>query len=137
TQHRRKRAAQWRCWQNDIIPNLLPVFTRTLHATKSLRECDHLKIPAANCACIGTNLKIAIVHFTSIEDIQIKVCPCHTAAEQLMQVAAFPCSPLKPTLAVDLRVLEFTMNLFLQVAPNNTAFSLALERVLANMGYQL
>jgi hypothetical protein len=42
-----------------------------------------------------------------------------------------------PSLAVDLRVLEFAMNLFLQISPNNTAFSLTLERVLGNMGFQL
>jgi hypothetical protein len=54
-----------------------------------------------------------------------------------MQVGAFGCAPILPSLAVDLRVLEFTMNLFLQVAPNNTAISIALERVLANMGFQL
>ena len=42
-----------------------------------------------------------------------------------------------PSLAVDLRVLEFAMNLFLQISPNNTAFTLALERVLMNMGFQL
>jgi hypothetical protein len=54
-----------------------------------------------------------------------------------MQVGAFGCAPILPSLAVDLRVLEFTMNLFLQVAPNNTAISIALERVLSNMGFQL
>jgi hypothetical protein len=42
-----------------------------------------------------------------------------------------------PSLAVDLRVLEFVMNMFLQISPNNTAFSLTLEQVLANMGFQL
>jgi hypothetical protein len=54
-----------------------------------------------------------------------------------MQVGAFGCAPILPSLAVDLRVLEFTMNMFLQVAPNNTAISIALERVLSNMGFQL
>ncbi|KAJ7078523.1 hypothetical protein C8R43DRAFT_1143381 [Mycena crocata] len=137
TQHHRKRIVQWKRWQQDVLPKLLPHFTRTLYNTKSLRECDHLKLRATNCACVGRTLKIAIVHFTSIDDVEIKVCDCHSVAEQLMQIAAFPCAPLAPTLAVDLRVLEFTMNLFLQVAPNNTVFALALERVLANMGYQL
>ncbi|KAJ7896179.1 hypothetical protein B0H13DRAFT_2338508 [Mycena leptocephala] len=72
-----------------------------------------------------------------IEDLELQVCKCTPAAVQLMQVSAFGCAPILPSLAVDLRVLEFTMNLFLQVAPNNTAISIALERVLSNMGFQL
>jgi hypothetical protein len=50
---------------------------------------------------------------------------------------AFPCAPLSPSLAVDLRVLEFTRNLFLEIAPNTTAFSIALERCLSSLGFQL
>jgi hypothetical protein len=54
-----------------------------------------------------------------------------------MQIGAFGCAPILPSLAVDLRVLEFTTNLFLQISPNNTAMSITLERVLADMGFQL
>jgi hypothetical protein len=54
-----------------------------------------------------------------------------------MRLGAFGCAPLRPSLAVDLRVLEFARNLFLQISPNNTAITLTLERVLENMGYQL
>ena len=50
---------------------------------------------------------------------------------------AFPCAPLSPSLAVDLRVLEFTRNLFLEIAPNTTAFSITLERCLSSLGFQL
>ncbi|KAJ6626102.1 hypothetical protein B0H10DRAFT_1668996, partial [Mycena sp. CBHHK59/15] len=64
-------------------------------------------------------------------------CQCSPAAVQLMHAGTFPCAPLLLSLAVDLCVLEFTMNLFIQIAPNNTAFSLALECVLSNMGFQL
>lgn len=56
---------------------------------------------------------------------------------QLIRAGAFPCAPISPTLAVDLRVLEFTAELFLHIAPNNTAFALTLEHVLGNMGFQL
>ncbi|KAJ7476802.1 hypothetical protein FB451DRAFT_1033323 [Mycena latifolia] len=44
---------------------------------------------------------------------------------------------VQPSLAVDLRVLEFCKNLFLQIAPNNTAFATTLERCLSSMGFQL
>lgn len=69
--------------------------------------------------------------------MEIEVCECSPAAVQLMQLGAFGCAPKLPSLAVDLRVLEFTMNLFLQISPNNTTFTVALERVLENMGFQL
>ncbi|KAJ7240316.1 hypothetical protein B0H12DRAFT_1024705, partial [Mycena haematopus] len=72
-----------------------------------------------------------------IEDIEIEVCDCTGAAVQLMRLGAFGCAPVLPSLAVDLRVLEFAMNLFLQISPNNTALTLTLERVLASMGFQL
>lgn len=80
---------------------------------------------------------LLLIFFSAIEDLELQVCKCTPAAVQLMQVGAFGCAPVLPSLAVDLRVLEFTMNLFLQVSPNNTAISIALERVLANMGFQL
>ncbi|KAJ7878311.1 hypothetical protein B0H14DRAFT_2342018, partial [Mycena olivaceomarginata] len=69
-----------------------------------------------------------------IEDVEIYFCDCTPAAVQLMRLGAFGCAPMLPSLAVDLRVLEFAMNLFLQISPNNTAFSLTLERVLGEHG---
>jgi hypothetical protein len=35
--------------------------------------------------------------------------------------------PLRLSLAVDLRILEFAQNLFLHISPNNTAIILTLE----------
>ncbi|KAJ7850425.1 hypothetical protein B0H14DRAFT_3137678 [Mycena olivaceomarginata] len=120
-QHRRKQAAQWERWQCSVLPILLPEFARLLHETKSLRDLDgrHPQTPS------------------SIEDVEIYFCDCTPAAVQLMRLGAFGCAPMLPSLAMDLRVLEFAMNLFLQISPNNTAFSLMLERVLGNMGFQL
>ncbi|KAJ7732483.1 hypothetical protein DFH07DRAFT_968415 [Mycena maculata] len=116
-QHGHKRAAQWLRWQTKVLPALL--------------------IPRKSCACVGRALKIAVVHFTSIDNVTLNVCPCHPAAVQLIKAGAFSCAPVSPSLAVDLRVLEFTGSLFVQIAPNNTAFVFALETVLANMGFQL
>ncbi|KAJ7648902.1 hypothetical protein B0H17DRAFT_1163757 [Mycena rosella] len=73
----------------------------------------------------------------SVEDIELAICQCMPAAVQLMKYGAFPCASFHPSLAVDLHVLEFTINLFLQIAPNNTVFSATLERCLASMGFQL
>ncbi|KAJ7085326.1 hypothetical protein C8R44DRAFT_543346, partial [Mycena epipterygia] len=138
--HRRKREAQWRRWQGEVLPNLLPHYVRVLEQTKSLRDFDQLSpwTRTTPCLCLTTKVvKIAIVHFSSVEDIELTVCHCAPAAVQLMAAGAFPCAPLHPTLAVDLRLLEFALNLFVQIAPNNTAFTLALERTLGALGFQL
>ncbi|KAJ7433812.1 hypothetical protein FB451DRAFT_1195879 [Mycena latifolia] len=139
--HRRKRGAQWRRWQLEVIPTVLPHFTRVLHATKSLRDCTDLPLPTASsgsCACKTSRVcKIAIVRFSSCQRRATQDMLMLPAAVQLIQCGTFPCAPLAPTLAVDLRVLEFAMNLFLQIAPNNTAFSTTLERCLGAIGFQL
>jgi hypothetical protein len=154
TKHRRKRAAQWQRWQQEILPKVLPHFALLLHETKSLREMDGRQPRIPSCACQHKTHKIAVMRFAStsplvclnpasadcfpaIEDLEIQVCACAPAAVQLMQLGAFGCAPILPSLAVDVRVLEFAMNLFVQISPNNTAFTNTLERVLGNMGFQL
>ncbi|KAJ7117052.1 hypothetical protein C8R44DRAFT_596358, partial [Mycena epipterygia] len=135
-----KREAQWRRWQGEVLPNLLPHYVRFLEQTKSLRDFDQISPSPRTtpCVCLSTkSVKIAIVHFSSVDDIEITVCNCAPAAVQLMAAGAFPCAPLHPTLAVDLRLLEFALNLFAHIAPNNTAFTLALERTLGTLGFQL
>ncbi|KAJ7096972.1 hypothetical protein C8R44DRAFT_581121, partial [Mycena epipterygia] len=133
-----KREAQWRRWQGEVLPNLLPHFVRVMHQTKSLWHYDELPNRSSSpCACISRTCKVAVVGFTSVEDLELRVCACSPAAVQLMYAGAFPCAPLSPSLAVDLQVLEFAMNLFVQIAPNNTALTITLERVLRNMGFQL
>lgn len=58
-------------------------------------------------------------------------------AVQLVRHGLFPCAPLHPSLAVDIRVLEFVTKLFVRVAPNNTAWSGAVEDFLGERGYHL
>ncbi|KAJ7071743.1 hypothetical protein B0H15DRAFT_793346 [Mycena belliarum] len=140
TRHQRKRISQARRWQLETLPKVMPFLARVLYKTKSLRHSDKLASPptSMNCACEKAKAhKVAIVRFSCVEDLQMRICACSPAAVQLMQFGAFPCAPILPSLAVDLRVLEFARNLFLQVAPNNTAFSTTLERCLGGMGFQL
>ncbi|KAJ7327954.1 hypothetical protein DFH08DRAFT_710067 [Mycena albidolilacea] len=137
TKHRRKRAAQWQRWEQETLPKVLPHFALLLHETKSLREMDGRQPRIPSGACQHKTHKIAVMRFATIEDLEIQVCACAPAAVQLMQLGAFGCAPILPSLAVDVRVLEFAMNLFVQISPNNTAFTNTLERVLGNMGFQL
>jgi hypothetical protein len=57
-------------------------------------------------------------------------------AEKLLSRGFFPCTPKKPSMAVDLNVLDFTRLLFLQIAPNMTGYSAAMESFLRDRGYQ-
>ncbi|KAF8207304.1 hypothetical protein K438DRAFT_1511008, partial [Mycena galopus ATCC 62051] len=132
-----KRAAQWQRWQNKTLPALLPEYACMMQETKSLRDMEGRESQASPCACHKEIHKVAVVRFSSIEDFEIHSCKCAPVPVQLMRMGAFGCSPVKPSLAVDLCVLEFTLNLFLQISPNNTAITVALERVLGNMGFQL
>ncbi|KAJ6591791.1 hypothetical protein DFH09DRAFT_1073649 [Mycena vulgaris] len=63
TRHQRKRSAQWKRWQGEVIPAVIPYFVRLLYKTKSLRHTDDLEllqIPSrTTCAC---NLKNSLRH---------------------------------------------------------------------------
>ncbi|KAJ7774680.1 hypothetical protein B0H14DRAFT_3095901 [Mycena olivaceomarginata] len=137
SKHRKKRAVQWRRWDLEIIPLLIPHYSWLLCETKSLRELEKLGSPAQDCDCVPRIQKVTIMRFSSVEDMEVPVCECRLAAVSLVRSGAFPCAPLQPSLAVDLRVLKFTFKLFLNIAPNHTAFSTTLETVLSTMGYQL
>ncbi|KAJ7807670.1 hypothetical protein B0H14DRAFT_2381151, partial [Mycena olivaceomarginata] len=67
----------------------------------------------------------------------IRVCHCQTAGEQLLTSGLFPCSPHRPSLTVDIGVLEFVRQLFVNLPPNNTTFCNTLEAFLASQGYKL
>ncbi|KAH7905169.1 hypothetical protein BJ138DRAFT_1231768 [Hygrophoropsis aurantiaca] len=64
-------------------------------------------------------------------------CPCSTAPMQLLARGLFPCAPIAPTLAVDLRVLNFGKLLFVRTSPNMTAWCDTLETFLSNLGHKL
>ena len=52
-----------------------------------------------------------------------------------MERGLFVCSPVLPTLAVDLRVLELVKKLFVQLTSNMTAWCEALKSFLEAQGY--
>ncbi|KAJ7040146.1 hypothetical protein C8F04DRAFT_1254304 [Mycena alexandri] len=131
TKYRRKRADQWARWQTDTIPLILPHLAQVLHVTRSLRLVHDLELPPprpSDCTCIEFKThSVVVVRFSKIEDVNLRVCRCAPLSVQLVQGGVFGCAPVAPSLAVDMRVLEFARNLFLHVAPNNTAFSATLE----------
>jgi hypothetical protein len=56
---------------------------------------------------------------------------------QLLSCGYFPCAPLAPTLAVDLKILEFVRELFVRMPPNTTSWCETLEAFLGSQGYKL
>lgn len=74
---------------------------------------------------------------SDLAETTLTICPCSLAATQLLARGFFPCSPLEPTVAIELRVLEFVMRLFHNLPPNNTAVTNALEGYMDSMGYKL
>lgn len=64
------------------------------------------------------------------------VCTCSTPLI-LLRMGLFPCSPVRPTLAVDLNMLEYLTELFVRSPPNITAWCDTLEAFLGNRQYKI
>ncbi|KIM50444.1 hypothetical protein SCLCIDRAFT_47385, partial [Scleroderma citrinum Foug A] len=70
-----------------------------------------------------------------MHSIDLMVCSCAPAAQQLLQMGYFPCAPLAPTLAVSVKVLTLIKHLLVCIPPNTSAWCEALESYLRGMGY--
>ncbi|KII90299.1 hypothetical protein PLICRDRAFT_78542, partial [Plicaturopsis crispa FD-325 SS-3] len=134
-----KKVRQWQTWGGEIIPALVEPYLRLLRVSANLRAIP--EAPIVKCACDGSvrrkTLSVMCVHFENIEKIDITTCECHSAALQLLNQGMFPCAPRAPSLAVDVRVLEFVTALFVRMPPNTTAWCDALESFLDGRGYKL
>ncbi|KAG2109831.1 uncharacterized protein F5147DRAFT_745332 [Suillus discolor] len=113
-----------------------------IQETLSLRHADvpeicHQDVGECGTGCKTRSVTVACVFFDAFEEIAIIVCPCLPAPLQLLCRRLFPCAPVAPSLAVDLRVLKFVRLLFLRQSPNQTAWCNALETFLNGMKYKL
>ncbi|KAG2028404.1 hypothetical protein BDR03DRAFT_883373, partial [Suillus americanus] len=137
-----KRANQWRRWSQDVILLLLVPYlsyiqqTLALHYTNAPGEAQQ-DLAVCQAGCRTRSITVACVHFDALKEINIITCPCFPVPLQLLHCGLFPCAPLVPSLAVDLRVLEFVRLLFVRQAPNQTAWCDAVETFLDGMGYKL
>lgn len=57
----------------------------------------------------------------------VHTCNCQPLVLQLIRNGLFASAPLRPSLAVDLRVLEFTRHMFLRLPPNITSWTAGLQ----------
>ncbi|THU96399.1 hypothetical protein K435DRAFT_819451 [Dendrothele bispora CBS 962.96] len=119
---REKKEEQAQNWLTKVIPSLLQPYMELLQKSESLRIAPTLKIDEG-CSCARAHeLKLTIIRFDSLD---------------LVRSGLFPCAPYRPTLAVDIRMLDFVMRLFLRISPNHTAWCGALEEFLSAQGYRL
>lgn len=72
-----------------------------------------------------------------VEIEKITLCSCKELALQLLSQGFFPCAPIYPTLAVDLQMLDFVRELFVNAAPNITAWCETLEGFLSARKFKL
>ncbi|KAJ7799459.1 hypothetical protein B0H14DRAFT_2617038 [Mycena olivaceomarginata] len=85
SKHRKKRAAQWRRWDQEIIPLLIPHYSWVVWETKCLRELEKLGPPVQDCDCIPRIQRVTIMRFSSVEDMDVPVCECRLAAVTLIK----------------------------------------------------
>ncbi|KAJ7430688.1 hypothetical protein B0H11DRAFT_2391891 [Mycena galericulata] len=146
SRHSRKRVNQATRWMQTIIPMLVPIYIQLIEQTDNLRTLDAVTQEARPCVCSAQelqgrgkvkHLKVTVLRWQLLEEVEIRICPCSLAAPQLLRRGFFPSAPLEPSLAVELRVLEFVMQLFLNMPPNNTAMTKTLETYLDSMGFKL
>ena len=72
-----------------------------------------------------------------VSRISLDTCSCRLAATQLVEIGLFPCAPYRPTLAVDINVLDFARLLFLNISPNVTAWCKATEAFLMARSHKI
>jgi hypothetical protein len=155
SRHRRKRAIQDVRWENDVIPAIIEPFMKYQMRRGSADATVAQTVLHCTCLTQGQSLDIEVVSFTrtydfdpldhtllmpiiEIHTMKLRICECTpNVATQLIDQGLFPCAPIRPSLAVNIEMLEFVAQLFLNLPPNNTAWCSALEDFLLDRKFRL
>ncbi|KAI6098311.1 hypothetical protein EDD17DRAFT_1481358 [Pisolithus thermaeus] len=149
-----KQHNQWWWWSEDIIPALVKPYMEYLELSQSLHvivdaqvdsrsQCHNCVVHRLRVCCLFFHHMLSYCHSTSclcllgLGELEINYCACTPAPVQLMKCGPFGCSPVAPTLVVDLCMLEFMKTLFVWLTPNTTAWCEAFECFLDGQGYKL
>lgn len=151
-----KKQRQWHRWAGQVIPGMLSSYMTICRETLSLREVVAMKPlpPCKKCTVVSdwpvvlvqTQRRLLSARFrpatlltedVGLVKIVLKKCSCRSIPMRLLQLGFFPCSPVLPTLAVDLNMLEFVKELFMRMPPNVTAWCATLEHFLEKRQYTL
>ncbi|THU86666.1 hypothetical protein K435DRAFT_591483, partial [Dendrothele bispora CBS 962.96] len=134
-----KKETQAKNWLEKVIPQLIVPFMDLMSSTQDLRHEPPPSFQTTPCSCPHTQMiNVLIIQFNRIEELQVPYCSqCQLVAVQLVRNGLFPCAPFRPSLAVDIRVLDFVRRLFLRIALNHTAWCNTLEEYLRAQGYRI
>ncbi|THV04084.1 hypothetical protein K435DRAFT_627991, partial [Dendrothele bispora CBS 962.96] len=122
-----------------LLPTLVRPYMELLSRTDNLRHNVPLRFQTESCdRCQRCReITVDIVRFNKYESIRFWVCECQPAVIQLISSGLFPCAPKYPSLAVDIRMLDFVTRLFCRISPNHTAWCNTVHDYLHHQGYRL
>jgi len=152
-------------WRDIVIPALIGCYGKLLTDSCGLSKLGDFKAKPVRCSgcsrgqtltilCLYFHhglrmcnpLVLLIVSHTLSDYEERSVCTCSdtgyedvqpaSVAVQLLNVGLFPCAPKRPSLAVDIDLLDFARLLFLNIAPNTTGFTRAVDDFLVDRSAQ-
>ncbi|KAJ3531227.1 hypothetical protein NMY22_g8250 [Coprinellus aureogranulatus] len=129
-EQRDRQQIEWERWEK-LLTDLIPTYLNLLHDSSNLRSIKR-DIPRV-CGCSRTR-SLSVTVYGMDDMATVRVCPC-SAGIQLLQSGYFPSAPLRPTVAFDVKMLEFARELYLRSSPNRSAWTAALESYLRGRGY--
>ncbi|KZP21347.1 hypothetical protein FIBSPDRAFT_718402, partial [Athelia psychrophila] len=128
--YRTTRANQWSKWTKVVVPSLIEPYFALCRRTANLAFVD--REFTSICTCNkppSRTLKVSC--------IALPLCSCISAPHALLARGFICSSPTYPTLAVDIKLLEFARMQFLHMIPNTTGWCGALEACLTSLGFKL
>ncbi|KIJ30560.1 hypothetical protein M422DRAFT_267904 [Sphaerobolus stellatus SS14] len=144
--HRIRRIRQYTRWQEEVIPKLIQPYLKMRYHTKSgsipsvVEEQSGLplgELLPCTCSQKGYRIRVILAYWDRLEEMRVRYCRCQPAAVTLMKYGFFACSPIQPSIAFDVNLLELISLTMLNLAPNITGWTLALEAFWLKKGYTL
>lgn len=159
-QNKRQKAKQSSVWLDDVLPRVLSTYMEERARRKgeipSVPPSSIRIRPADTCACVLTRyISVTLISWScelrfsrqfylshpltislALEETNVRVC-CRPAVDQLIECGFFPCSPIRPSIAADIDLLDFIVIASLQLVPNVTAWAEILETFWIHQGFQL
>ncbi|KAH6909713.1 hypothetical protein BKA70DRAFT_1425430 [Coprinopsis sp. MPI-PUGE-AT-0042] len=126
-----RRMLQLQAWVEKTVPSLVQPFMDLLANSQNLQQINRAG-PFCSCGPHVRKVDVTCIEFFSLH-VQ-SVCGC-ALAENLVAGGYFPSSPVRPTFAIDLKMLSFMHELHVRSSPNITAWSSALEEFLSSQGF--
>ncbi|KAF9231869.1 hypothetical protein BU15DRAFT_90808 [Melanogaster broomeanus] len=137
TQHHRKKLIQWRRWSEDVIPSMKSFYLTYLRKSLFLWHEVQLPLPLCESGCDLRCIVICCVGMNGIHSLELDMCHCCPAAQQLLARRFFPCAPIAPSLAVSLPLLALVHEIFVCMPPNMSAWCEAFEAALHSRGHTI